>query len=94
MESDADRSFIDAAPLREGEQRHFGGGSASVPFLHIAFDPLSQLRSHRHDSTFVELRFADEQHIVREIGIGQLESSYFTYSQPQSLEQGEHGFVN
>jgi hypothetical protein len=75
MKSHADCSFIDAAPLRvEGEHGQFGSGGASVSLLHVVLEPLRQLRPHRHDSAFGELRLPDEQQIAGEIGIAYFQS--------------------
>jgi hypothetical protein len=80
MKSLTDCSFVDAAALREGEQRPLGSSGPAMPFLYVAFKALRQIRTQRHDSTFAKLGFPNEEQITTEIGVGQFQPNHFTYS--------------
>src|ERR1700730_688984 len=94
MERLADRPRMDAAPLCEREQRRLGLALLAVTLSYVASDAIGQLGSERHDSTLVELGFADEQRVSSKIDIFQLQAGYLADTQPQTIEQGEHSLVN
>src|SRR5207244_11333542 len=66
MERLADRPRMDAAPFCEREQRRLGLALLAVTLSYVTSDSIGQLGSERHDSTLVELGFADDTVLLRE----------------------------
>jgi hypothetical protein len=64
-----------------------------VPFLYVTLEARGQPRSERHNPTFAEFGFANEQRIAVEIYISQLQPHCFTDAQSKPVEQGENCLV-
>jgi hypothetical protein len=94
VERMANCPFVDAASFREGEQRHVRTLGTSKTLLDVAFEAFRQIGPPRHDSTFAELRIADEQRIADEIGIAQSKSGNFANAHAEPVKKSEYHFID
>ena len=94
VERMADCPFVDAASFREGEQRHVRPLGPSETLLDVALETFCQFGPHRHDSTFTELRIADEQRIAEKIGVPQFESGHFANAHAEPVKKSEYHLIN
>lgn len=89
----ADCSFVDASSFGEGEQRHVRALGTTMTFLDVAFEAFRQFGPHRHDSTFGELRVADEQCVAGEIGVAHFKSGDFANAHAEPVKKSEYRLV-
>src|SRR5437016_14626922 len=89
MERLADRPRMDAAPFCEREQRRLGLALLAVTLSYVTSDSIGQLGSERHDSTLVELGFADEQRVSNKVDISHLKTGCLADTQPQTVRSEE-----